>query len=554
MKKRISLLILILIVLFSGCHKKTATKATRRQESIKQSTEAVKISEEDPFDFTLVDTENYYLGEIDDSTYIFKVDKIRKNGLNGRYYSVGRQAMAEAHRFDIEYKDNEYLFCTQKGDFPIDFDIHVDTTSIIGTFSNDFAGLLKRSIAFEVYRAPAFHKAESSRYKIDGGQNLPFTVNRDVVYGQTRWYWASNPAQNAKYAKIIMKGMAKTIKERDVELTMDIYCPNDSCRKRPLLVLIHGGAFYVGDKAEETMTTWCENFVKSGYVVASINYRMGFKISKQSIQKCGYGAIQDAHAAVRYLVANADKYNIDLNYIFLGGASAGAITALGVTFMTNPTRPSFVFDCDLDETMGNLEASTNNCKETFKIRALANMWGAVYSLDELNGHNVPVISFHGTEDDIVPYNEGFPFADIRGNVGEKLFDKMYGSKAIHGRLDSLRVRNELHPIEGVGHAPYEDRGGRPNSTYFFIQDRMQNFFYYELTKTGGIHQDKSHPQHYTFQQNDVTSISWATEGGFILGTEGNSVTVLWRKDAPEKILTVSGTRENCCTFEKSIKL
>lgn len=539
----------LLLLCFAGCHK-DATKAHKHLQEIKHSKQAVAVSEEDLFDFNVLDTANFYLGEVNDSTYFFKIDHISDDGFKGRYYVVNEESEADVHRFEVQYRDKEYLFCTNTKDIPVKFDLTIDTAAITGTFSNSILSTEKSVLAFEKYREPAFHEYHSTRYiSVRDTTKENYTLKEDISYGQARGYWASNPVKDEKYGKIIAKGISKTVRERDVDLTMDLYLPNDSVvKERPLLVLLHGGAFYVGDKGAETMTTWCKHFAQIGYVVATINYRMGFHLSKQSIQQCGYEAIQDAHAAIRYLVANHEEYGIDPDYIFIGGTSAGAITALGVTFMTNSTRPQFVFDNKLDSKLGNLESSSNNLKNTFHIRAIANMWGAVYDLEELEGHHTPVISFHGTEDNIVPFDQGFPFEDVKSNLGEKLFDKMYGSKSIHERLDSLKIRNEFYPIEGVKHAPYQDKGGHPNSIYFFIQDKMQRFFYREIAQMGKIVRDKNHPQQYTLAQNDIANINWKVEGGFILHEDQNSVTVLWRKDARKHQLTASGMRNNGCAF------
>lgn len=547
-------LMMLLTLTFSSCHKDT-TKASKHLRHIKYSKEAIVISEDVPFDFTTLDTNSYYYGEVNDSTYFFKIDKVDEDCASGRYYLVNNAAEADAQHFEIQYKDNEYLFCTNTKDIPLKFKITLDTNAITGTFSNSIMNFSENVLAFEKYYAPPYTEYLSNRYnQQEDIDKFSVKVCENICYGHAKGFWASNPINDEKYGKIIARSMAKTANERDVELNLDLYLPDsDSIKKRPLLVLIHGGAFYVGDKGAETMTTWCKHFAQLGYVVATINYRMGFRLSKQSIQQCGYEAIQDAHAAIRYLVSQSDEYGIDPNYIFLGGTSAGAITALGVTFMTNDTRPSFVKEKHLDTKLGNLESSSNDCKNSFKIRALANMWGAVYDLDMLHGHRTPVISFHGTEDNLVPFDQGFPFEDIKSNIGEKLFDKMYGSKAIHERLDSLHVRNEFYPIEGVKHAPYQDKGGHPNSTYFFIQDKMQQFFLRELKQTTTIAHNKNNPQSYNLPQTDITRINWNIEGGFILTQDNNNVTVLWRKDARKKTLSASGMRSNGCAFTVHLK-
>jgi acetyl esterase/lipase len=80
-------------------------------------------------------------------------------------------------------------------------------------------------------------------------------------------------------------------------------------------------------------------FAERGYVVASINYRLGFFPLAPSVDRAGYRALQDAHAAVCYLIANADEFGIDTSNIFAAGTSAGAITALNLAFMEEKNRP-----------------------------------------------------------------------------------------------------------------------------------------------------------------------------------------------------------------------
>jgi len=537
----------IFAVMLSACHKKD-DKASRHRNDLELSKQAVTISDDKPFDFKLIDTSTYYIGEVGDCTYIYKVDKIKKNGLMGRYYQLTGSQWLKPVRFEIEYNDGEYLFCTANSDIPFKFEATIDTAFWYATVSTSLVGE-EKDFTFEKYRAPRFVDRDEELYSRHGsGPALSYQVKKDVQYGQTRWFWSSLEVKDEKYVRMIFKGMSKTVAERDVPLNMDVYLPDQKTNKRPLVVFIHGGAFYMGDKGAETMTTWCKNFAQKGYVAASVNYRLGFRINKFSIQQCGYGAIQDLHAALRFLVDNAEEYGIDTNKIFLAGTSAGSITALGVTFMTNRNRPDFVFENELDKTMGNIESASNSLKNHFHIAAIANMWGAVYDLDELNGHNVPVISFHGTKDNLVPFDNGFPFSEENGKLGERLFDKMYGSKSMKQRLDSLHVRNEFYPLDGVGHAPYQDRKGKPNEYYYFIQDKMMDFFYKEVAKAGKIAHDKDNPKHYVFLQPNVKELMWKAEGGFILDSKDNGVKVVWRSDAKAHRLTASGLLENGASY------
>ena len=64
---------------------------------------------------------------------------------------------------------------------------------------------------------------------------------------------------------------------------------------------------------------------KEGYAVASVNYRL----SGEAIFPA---AVSDAKAAVRYLRANAGKYNLDSECFAIWGESAGAYLACMTAF------------------------------------------------------------------------------------------------------------------------------------------------------------------------------------------------------------------------------
>jgi len=105
---------------------------------------------------------------------------------------------------------------------------------------------------------------------------------------------------------------------------LDLYLPaqNEGGGPLPLIVWVHGGAWLAGSKEN------CPSvrFLQSGYAAASINYRL----SRHAIFPA---QIEDCKAAIRFLRANADKYNIDPNRIGVWGASAGGhlVALLGTT-------------------------------------------------------------------------------------------------------------------------------------------------------------------------------------------------------------------------------
>ncbi len=94
--------------------------------------------------------------------------------------------------------------------------------------------------------------------------------------------------------------------------SMDIAIPPNPTKPLPLIICVHGGGWQAGDKAPNPGV----GFVRFGYVVASINYRL----TQEAIWPA---QIYDCKAAVRFLRAHAEEYHIDPDRIGAWGASAG---------------------------------------------------------------------------------------------------------------------------------------------------------------------------------------------------------------------------------------
>lgn len=99
--------------------------------------------------------------------------------------------------------------------------------------------------------------------------------------------------------------------------------------KKVALLNIHGGSFVSGNKSN--MRSSSEYLAARGVVSFSMQYRL--KGDNPSGPKTPGGqsinaVVVDAKTALRWIHAHADTYGIDTNNIFIGGSSAGAITAL----------------------------------------------------------------------------------------------------------------------------------------------------------------------------------------------------------------------------------
>lgn len=95
-------------------------------------------------------------------------------------------------------------------------------------------------------------------------------------------------------------------------LMLDLYLPKPGSARAPCLVWIHGGGWGSGTKTGSPLLS----LLPSGFAVASVTYR--FK------DKAPFPAqIEDVKAAIRWLRAHADDYNLDVDRFGVAGYSAG---------------------------------------------------------------------------------------------------------------------------------------------------------------------------------------------------------------------------------------
>jgi len=419
-------------------------------------------------------------------------------------------------------------------------------------------------------------------------------VTTDVEYARTDGYWTSYPDEDKSFADIYTQRLAEMAEMREQSLLMDIYEPvGDSALLRPLVLMIHGGAFYNGDKQDEAYVKWCCHFASLGYVAVSLNYRMGFLPYKDAIDCAGYRATQDANAALRFLVHHADTYRINPDLIFTWGTSAGAITALNVAFMRDKNRPKSVVN------EGKIAKLVPEFADKFHVKAVANMWGAVHDTAILASSHTAVISFHGDADGIVPYGYGLPFKNmmstflsyqledqlsrllspssnewgsllevgfsmIRNETGhwrervmqpiwDKIVSPMYGSACIHEYLTHHGIRNQLFAVPGAGHSLHVDDHRRLVPYFYTIQDSVAQFFYEEIVPNSvNLRQECTGSQWFRINGTDVAEVHWQAEGGAVLEVQNDRARVVFFRDAPCCILRVSGKYKNGVEFSETV--
>ena len=210
------------------------------------------------------------------------------------------------------------------------------------------------------------------------------------------------------------------------ELKLDIARPAEGDGPFPAVLVIHGGAWRQGNKAD--VRPILPQFVEHGFVAISPEYRF-------CPQNAFPAQIHDVKAAVRWLKVNAKKYRIDPDRIGAMGFSAGGHLAM----MLGLTSPN-------DGLEGDVSAGAPDSR----VKAVVNYFGPTdlaakdipdickpWVKDFLGGSpqdrpdaaakaspltfvskdDAPVLTFQGTKDSLVPYTQAIKLADAMSSAG-----------------------------------------------------------------------------------------------------------------------------------------
>jgi acetyl esterase/lipase len=264
------------------------------------------------------------------------------------------------------------------------------------------------------------------------------------------------PSSHGNIINDVVYGSAKDWLGQTENLAMDIYQPViESGKKYPLVLLVHGGGFVTGDK--NTAVQKCQILADSGFVTVSINYRIGWDAGTDtcdgnlaSFADAYYRGMQDANAALRFLVSKANEYHIDTNWIFLSGASAGADILLAISYIDNNYANAH-FAPQIAK-LGSLQSADNNIKATFTVKGISSIAGGLLDSTLIhNGKAYPTISFQGEEDEVVPVNSGT-------YLNCASYPMEYGSLCQYRQLVANNTPAVAHILPGAGHGNNGDSG------------------------------------------------------------------------------------------------
>lgn len=241
-------------------------------------------------------------------------------------------------------------------------------------------------------------------------------------------------------------------------LFLDIYEPSSALlpSRLPALVYIHGGAFTLGDKADQAAPLYSNEFARRGYVVFSINYTLDGTVNSASL---------DAATAIRWVKANANTFKVDPDRIIVGGHSAGGATSLNI---------------------GALEAEDLGGAGA-EVADVLNSAGADFvDLDKLDINDPPMFIINGTEDTLSPVENARnlvarldSLADLAGGISYP-----YSYMEVQGAGHSFILGNGLgFPPPVFAGSPQDEFQGWSNTEVDgqTVERHCFEFFYQHLT-------------------------------------------------------------------------
>jgi acetyl esterase/lipase len=227
-----------------------------------------------------------------------------------------------------------------------------------------------------------------------------------------------------------------------VDLKLDVATPGAG-GPYPLVLCVHGGAWCVGDKSR--LDAYIKQLATHGYVAATINYRFApkYKFPAQ---------LDDARTALRFLKSHAAEYQIDPDHVAAAGESAGAQIALLMGMMSddrkNAADISTKVQCVLnyyaptDFSQWKVTPFHELLAQQIVHKSISQIMTDLFGTGDLTSplmaaaspaHFVsadapPIISFHGSFDPIVPYQQAELLHEAlrKAGVKEKLVEVVGG--------------------------------------------------------------------------------------------------------------------------------
>ncbi len=246
--------------------------------------------------------------------------------------------------------------------------------------------------------------------------------------------------------------------------SLDLYVPvrPASCPPAPVVAYVHGGAFQVGDKANQIVDK-VNLFTRAGWAFASVNYRLVNNAGSGPTNGVYPAAEQDVAKGIAYLTSHAARYRLDPARIMLLGHSAGAHlvalvstdgsflqgTGLGLEDIACTAPLDTTYDIPRHVAAGGLNAA---------------MYLAAFGTD-------PAVWVKGSPSRNVAAGKGIPSFHIvtRGAPGRVAESKEFGAILSHAGVPAA-----VQVATGLTHEEVNDSVGRAGDSV--ITPRLMDFY------------------------------------------------------------------------------
>lgn len=246
-------------------------------------------------------------------------------------------------------------------------------------------------------------------------------------------------AAAAGYAQTVEKQtFVYAVKQTDT-LRLDRYVAlTPDSRTKPCLMFVFGGGFVGGRRDNASFLSYFEYYARKGYVVVSIDYRLGMKkamqagtLSEETFPEAWITTLAmatgDLYDATAYVFDHASAWGVDKTRIVASGSSAGAITVLMGEYGICNGHP----------------LAQQKLPQDFNYAGVISYAGAIFDTqEELRWAKTPapMMLFHGDADRNVPYDAVF----YEGNG-------FFGSKHIADMLTERRIPHWFYSVANTNH-------------------------------------------------------------------------------------------------------
>jgi acetyl esterase/lipase len=211
---------------------------------------------------------------------------------------------------------------------------------------------------------------------------------------------------------------------------IDLYIPAGAVKPLPLVIWTAGSA-WMGDNGKNGARTLAGQLLPAGYAVAGASTRSSSQVTFP-------GQLHDIKGAIRWLRANAARYNLDPNHVAIVGDSSGGWTSamaavtgdapemegnVGVTGVSSAVQAAVAFYPPTNFLAMDFWAlrrcTPQNCHDGESspesrlvgcaIQGCPDKVKAASPLTYITPADPPIMILHGNSDQLVPHNQGEQF-------------------------------------------------------------------------------------------------------------------------------------------------